>query len=60
MKGFGLLLIIVGILAMILGIFGIGGSRFGVNSLALLGIIMAACGFLLYRRNRARELPGRS
>jgi len=60
MKGFGLLLIILGFLSIILAFFNIGGKAYGLSSLAVLGIIMVACGFLLYRRNRAKEISGRS
>jgi LPXTG-motif cell wall-anchored protein len=59
MKHVGLVLIVLGILAIVFGLFGIGGARLGVNALSLLGIILAVGGFLLYRRNRAREAPGR-
>jgi hypothetical protein len=52
-------LIVLGILAIVFGIFGVGGAQLGVNSLALLGIILAVAGFVLYRRNRVKEAPGR-
>ena len=60
MKNLGLALILLGLLAIILAFFGVGGARYGMSSLAILGIIMAVCGFLLYRRNRAKEASGRS
>jgi hypothetical protein len=59
MKNVGLALIVLGIVAVVIGFFRVGGAQFGVNSLFLVGIIMAACGFLLYRRNRAKEASGR-
>jgi LPXTG-motif cell wall-anchored protein len=60
MRNLGLVLIVLGILAIVFGLFGVGGARLGVNSLSLLGIILAVGGFLLYRRNRTKEVPGRS
>jgi len=58
MRNLGLVLIVLGILAIVFGLFGVGGARLGVNSLSLLGIILAVGGFLLYRRNRTKEVPG--
>jgi hypothetical protein len=59
MKSFGLALIVLGIVMIVLGLFGVGGGGYDIRSLTFAGVVMAVGGFLLYRRNRARELPRR-
>ena len=59
MKGFGIALIALGIVVIVLGLLGVGGGGYDVRSLTFVGVVMAVGGFLLYRRNRARELPRR-
>ena len=60
MKSFGLVLIVLGLLSIVLGLLGVAGGGFNVKSLAFMGVVMAVGGFLLYRRHRGKEVPGRS
>jgi hypothetical protein len=59
MRSLGLALIVLGIISIVLGLFGVGGGDYGFRSLTFVGVVMAVAGFLLYRRNRAREAPRR-
>ena len=58
MKSFGLALIVLGIIAIVLGLLGVGGGGYTLRSLTFVGVIMAVGGFLLYRRNRAKTVGG--
>jgi hypothetical protein len=58
MKSFGLALIVLGIVAIVLGLFGVGGGGYTLKSLTFVGVVMAVGGFLLYRRNRAKTIRG--
>ena len=59
MKNVGLLLIVLGVVAIVLAFVGVGGGD-GVRSLPVVGVLMAAAGFVLYRRNRGKAVAGRS
>ena len=59
MRSLGLALIVLGIISIVLGLFGVGGGDYGFRSLTFVGVVMAVGGFLLYRRNRTREVPRR-
>lgn len=55
MRNLGIVLIILGLVAIAMGFFGLGGFK----SLAILGVVMAGGGFLLYHRHRPKEVSGR-
>jgi hypothetical protein len=58
MKGLGFALMILGVVVIVLGLFGVGGGGYTIKSLTFVGVVMAVGGFLLYRHNRAKTVGG--
>ena len=58
MKTLGLVMIAVGVLAILLGIVGMTAQPKGAVS--IIGLVLLAGGWVLYRTSRRKEFPHRS
>ena len=58
MKTLGLVMIGLGVLAIILSLLGVAGQ--GRGAMLILGFVLVAGGWVLYRHNKKKELASRS
>jgi len=54
MKNIGIIAMMVGIVVLVLGLFGMSGGGSGVRTLLAAAVIFVAAGLILYSRGRRR------